>query len=255
MNDEKITNTNLQTPTEEKDLAASSLKEETTAIEDKRIEERREKLLFYLRLAFYACLILFIISLLVESWFSYIVAESLARKEESLVRTTTSAQRKIKPPSNLKRYFPERITGYHLKGKKDLPEEDIPKAEAVYEPEDMNLQLRSPIVIYCQVVYFKDLRGAEQFLQEKLRDYPKNQQAIFMVNTYANTGFANDDSAYFLGTIYNGLVFWFKTSYVEIIPHEPNRLDILKFHNEKVASEVLKMVDQVDSGVEGIEGN
>jgi|GEM_PF-3734795 len=255
MIDEKITNSNPAPPHKEKDQSGKPFEDKSSLSPERNFEERREKILYYLRLTFYACLVLFFVSLLFEFWSGYIIAESMAGKEEKAARINNDTSAKIKPPSNLKRYFPKNIPGYHLKGRKDLPDSETSKAEAVYEPEDMNLQLRSPIVIYCQVAYFKDLREAELFLQEKLKNFPKNQQAVLLGNTYASTGYANDDSSYFLGTIYNGLVFWFKTSYVELVPNEPDRLEILKYHNEKIAAEVLKAVEQVDSGVDDIDAN
>jgi hypothetical protein len=255
MNGEKITNSDLEAIKKEQIQTGKYFEDESRSNLEEKLEQRRENIIYYLLLAFYACIVLFVISLLLEFWSSYVIAESIASKEERIARTSKDIQRKIKPPSNLKRYFPNNIPGYHLKGRKDIPEDKILKAEAVYEPEDMDLQLRSPIVIYCQVAYFKDLREAEIFIQEKLKNFPKNQQAVLLGNTYANTGCTKDESAYFLGTINNGLVFWFKTSYVEIVPKEPNRLSILKYHNEKIATEILKAVEQVDSGIDDIDIN
>lgn len=214
-------------------------------------ESRREETIHYLRIAFYICAILFIVSFLLETWGTYVHSLSAARGTSGQTRTERRAP--AQSVRNLKKYFPQRIVGYHTKGIKDIVGQDYPKAEAVYEPEDMNLQLRSPIVIYCQVVHFDDLAEAERFLQEKWREYPKNQQAIVFENTYASTGFAEDESAYFLGTIYRSKVFWFKTSYVELVPYEPDRLETLKHHNEKVASEVLKFIGQAEAGVEQVQ--
>ncbi|MCX7832071.1 MAG: hypothetical protein N2440_04150 [Actinobacteria bacterium] len=213
----------------------------------------RERILEYLRIALLICTLLFVVSLFLEIWGSYRISNELARAS-AVTRRTQRTEPKIKT-SNLKRYFPLRIIGYHTKGIKDIIGQDRPKAEAVYEPEDMNLQLRSPIVIYCQVVYFSNLSDAELFIQEKLKDFPKDQQAIVLENYYFNSGYSKDEGAYFLATIHKGLVFWFKTSYIEIIPNEENRLRLLKNHNEKVASEVIKFIGQAEAGVEQIESN
>lgn len=214
-------------------------------------ESRREETIYYLRIAFYICAILFIVSFLLETWGTYLHSASASRAASR--QTGTEKKVPAVKVRNLKKYFPLRIIGYHTKGIKDIIGQEYPKAEAVYEPEDMNLQLRSPIVIYCQVVHFDDLAEAERFLQEKWREYPKNQQAIVFENTYASTGFKEDDSAYFLGTIYKSKVFWFKTSYVELVPYEPDRLETLKYHNEKVAAEVLKFIGQAESGIEQVQ--
>lgn len=224
---------------------------ERIEVAPKQREEDRDKIVFYLRIAFYACLILFLLSFLFELWSSYQISNALTRSQPSGKGAFSERISKANA-KNLKKYFPLRIIGYHTKGIKDILGQEVPKAEAVYEPEDMNLQLRSPIVIYCQVVFFDDLEEAERFLQDKLREYPKNQQALILENTYANSGYASDDSAYFVGTIYKSMVFWFKTSYVELIPHEPDRLETLKYHNEKVASEVIKFIGQAEAGVEQV---
>lgn len=216
-------------------------------------EARQERFLLSLKAITAVLLVLFFVSFLLEAWGMYQVARAISQREKSEQAAQRRAPR-IKT-SNLKRYFPVRITGYHTKGRRDIIGQEKSKAEAVYEPEDMNLQLKSPIVTYCQVVYFNNLSEAEKFLQEKLKEFPKDQKAIVFENTYASTGYTMKEDAYFLGTIYKGLVFWFKTSYVELVPHEAGRLETLKFHNEKIASEVIKFIPQAESGVEQIESN
>lgn len=221
--------------------------------ENKQQDEsvNREKIVEYLKIALLICTILFFISFFLEIWGSYRISSELA-KGSAVAGKEQRTEPQIKA-TNLKKYFPLRIIGYHTKGIKNIFGQDRPKAEAVYEPEDMNLQLRSPIVIYCQVVHFDNLSDSELFIQEKLKDFPKDQQAIVLENYYFNSGYSKDDRSYFLATIHKGLVLWFKTSYVEIIPYDENRLEILKYHNEKVAKEVIKFIGPAEAGVEQIE--
>ncbi len=221
--------------------------EENPAQEWAEREEKRAKIIDYLRIATLLIFILFIVSLFLETWLIKRYISTYASKGGS-VETGTSQKPKIKAPSRLFTYFPPTIIGYHTKGRRDLTGQDYPKAEAIYEPEDMNLQLRSPIVLYGQAVFTGDVAASEELIQEKLKEFPKERENITVAGKLATSGLREDDSAYFIGTVFKGMAVWFKCEYVELVPEEADRTEVLKTHLKKVSEEILKYMERVETG-------
>lgn len=212
-----------------------------------KIEERREKILYSLKIAVWVVIALFIVSLFFESWLNSALKLTNGSGSYKGVTQITKRPEALKK-TGLYKYFPSNLVGYHLKGRKDLEAQEFPKAEAVYEPEDMNLQLMAPITIYGQIIYVGEQSKAEEIIQEKLSEYPSDQKNTVLFNTYAVSGFKSNDKAYFIAFIYKGMVVWFKSEYIELIPNIEERKNILEEHCKKVAEETVKYIERVEAG-------
>jgi hypothetical protein len=212
-----------------------------------RVEKRRDRILYSLKIALWVVIALFLVSLLFESWLNSYQRPSSGSGN---IRAVTRNETRPKPlkKAGLYKYFPPNLVGYHLKGRKDLEAQEFPKAEAVYEPEDMNLQLMAPITIYGQIIYVGEQSKAEEMIQDRLSEYPSDQKNIVLFNTYAVSGFKSDDKAYFTAFIYKGMVVWFRSEYIEIVPNIEDRKKILENHCKKVAEETIKYIERVEAG-------
>lgn len=212
----------------------------------RKIEQRQEKILFYSRILLVLTAVLLIISFFLEGW-------STAKTRQVALEPVTApdsseANKDFEPQiiTDVSLVFPAEITGYATKARQVVPGSGGKKAEAVYEPLDMDLQLKAPTSVYCEINYFDNFHAMQDFVSKKMSEFPLEQETRLIQDKTVKTGYSTDKNAYTLILDEKNYVLWVKALFTVSDPVEKG--NYLKIHGEKVMENIIKHMIEVESG-------
>lgn len=145
-----------------------------------------------------------------------------------------------KPPvARLYTLFPPDITAYATKARHNTPYSDGLQAEAIYESEDMALQLATPMTVYCLLTAWESDDEAMKDIEKTSREYhlESGSKTVGQTPVLVTVGYNQERGRYFVGYQKGSLSLKISAVYTMVVPAAKN--DDLKRHGERVAQEVI----------------
>lgn len=222
--------------------------EKVTEEEEKRLkrEKKREQTIKILIALMFLAFIFLIVSFIYEG--ALLTREATYPDQENVFG---KAERFRKPPvKRLYTLFPSHIAAYATKARHNLSYSQGLQAEAIYEPEDMNLQLATPMTVYCLLTVWESDGKAIADIEKTSREYFVNSQkkTIGKNQTVVTVGYNQEKSRYFVGYQKGKISLKIFSIYTQAVPVE--KKNELKYHGEKVALEVINHMSKRVTGGE-----
>lgn len=199
-------------------------------------QERQKLIINIIKIVLLVVIILFFLSFLYEG-------VTLEKVEISPTGRTDFEEiaKEVKPPiEDISVLFPDSITGYVTKARHLIKYSNGLQAEAIYEPEDMSLQLKMPMTVYCLLTYYGSDARIQKDLMEIWKGYPVEQKKINIQGETAYTGYIEDKTKYFIGFRIKGYSLKIYSMFTQSNPDE--KRNYLKNHATNVAEEVVKRI-------------
>jgi hypothetical protein len=211
------------------------------------IEARQDQTAYRLKVVAGALALLFAVSILVETLAVRQAVDRASKAAALSAQRARQARRAVAGKrTTLYRLFPASLTGYVTKSRQMVPGSSE-SAEALYEPEDMNLQLARPTTVYGLITQFASPADAESHIQKELEKFPTDRATVMIFDAVGVSGYSADRNQYAIFIAQGNLAVMVKALFTQSDPVDKGT--ILKDHGTHIAEEVVKRIREVKSGV------
>ncbi|MBS3956088.1 MAG: hypothetical protein KGZ40_00935 [Clostridiales bacterium] len=207
-------------------------------------EDKRRRTLIALSTLAVLAFLLFLVSFAFED--SRIAAESGTRPVANLPADTA----RVEPPEEpLFTLLPVSLTGYATRAYQDTPYGGGLQAEAVYEPEDMHLQLASPLNVYALLTLWDSEENARLHVERTAAGFPLEAVVTVVGESaaLAYMGYDSNRARYFVGHQKGTLSLITYATYSRGGVPVDHR-DQLRVHGQALSTKVIDHLHQGSAG-------
>ena len=143
------------------------------------------------------------------------------------------------PVEALYTLLPPTIRGFATKANHNVPHAHGIQAEALYDPDDMQLQLASPMTVYCLLTAWESEGRAAADIERIAEDFPLEAATTILGEraSVVNTGYDTERGRYFIGYHTGSLSLVVYSTYTMKVPEQ--KTEDLKVHGESAAAQVI----------------
>lgn len=148
------------------------------------------------------------------------------------------------PVESLYTLLPPTIHGFATKANHNVPYAHGIQAEALYDPDNMEIQLASPMNVYCLLTAWESEGQAAQDIERLTADFTLEAATTVLGEraSVVNTGWDADRGRYFVGYHTQTLSLVVYSTYTMKIPEQKN--DDLKVYGDIAAAETIDFMLQ-----------
>lgn len=229
----------------EEELAEAEPAEDWHAIERRRelVRERRKyQTIAALTALTVLSLLLFLVSFVYEN--GRLTAEAGTRPGGG--PGAAEAPSTIKPPVEaLYTLFPANISGFATKAAHNTPYGQGLQAEAIYQPEDMEIQLAAPLTVYCLLTAWGSEEDARRDIERVAKDFPVDAGTTVMGAgaDIVTTGLNTETGRYFVGHQRGSLSLVIYATDKRVVGGG-GRDERLRSYGDKLAVELLRFLSE-----------
>ncbi|MEW5705928.1 MAG: hypothetical protein AB1743_03905 [Actinomycetota bacterium] len=171
------------------------------------------------------------------------IAGKQAKANSSHIKKKIEPIPTVKPITLLPRTIDKFLTAaYH-----DVPGSNGRAAEAIYDPDNINYQIVTPLSTYVKVSYHgSNSKAKDEIIRTLETRFPKDRGTLIVDGREAYTGYSNDYGGLLIGWAYNGFAIKTIVSYTNVVPSDPKQsLDKV---GDTISLKIKRYIENKDSG-------